>query len=456
MADFKRGGNRSGAPVTVSRRLALAAVSDVTHNGAYTSEALSRALRSEPAIKPQDRALVAEITNGTIANLAYIDHIISKFTERTPERRVRDILRISVYQLFWLTRVPENAVCDEAVKLVKFVRLDTLAGLVNAVLRNILRNRDTALELPQGDEALRLSVQYSMPEFACRRIIAQYGADAARRILAWGGRRYTVIRPALDKFSPAELEAELARRNVEYARSPFEGLYRIRGLGDIENDELYRRGLIYIQGEASWLCAQAVRPKPGMRVLDACAAPGGKSLAIAQRMQGSGRVFACDIYPHRVDLIRAACRRTHTDTVRAVQQDATVFNSAWENSMDAVLCDVPCSGLGVVDAKPDIKLRLTEAELDSLPGLQSSILANCARYVVPGGRLVYSTCTILQAENQSVVKAFLADHTDFEPEDIGDIVPPELRGAVSDGMLALAGGIDDCEGFFIASLKRKK
>ncbi len=444
--------NRS---VTPSRRAAYDALHRVLREGAYSGLALDEVLDAA-RLSAVDRALATEIFYGTLDKLLRIDWALGRLMQRAPEGAVQDVLRMAAYQLLYLERVPANAACDEAVRLARALGYERATGLVNGVLRNLMRRR-AELEQPEAgaDPIARMSIEHSMPEFVCQRLVAQYGAAQAEAILAWRGERFTVLRPNVLRISPAEFERALDAARISWQRSPVPGAYRATGLGAVARQELFRRGLMSVQGESSLMCALALEPRPGMQLLDACAAPGGKSAALIELMQGAGRVYACDVHAHRVELIRALAARLGHDGIKPRQQDATRFNPEWEGAMDGVLCDAPCSGLGVASGKPDIKLRLTPEGLAQLPELQARILANCARYVKPGGALVYSTCTILEAENQAVVKSFLSAHAEFELDDLTPRVPERFRGAVRDGMLALLGCRDGVDGFFVARMTRR-
>ena len=450
---------RPGAPRvadgTPSRRAAHRALGLVTREGAYAGLALDRVL-GEAHLSAADRALATEIFYGTLEHMAKIDLLLGQLMARAPEKQVLDVLRISLYQLMYLERVPASAVCDEAVGLTRALGFEGATGMVNGVLRNFVRRRGE-LKLPAREDGLEryLAVEYSMPEFVCAALVNQYGAEQAERILAWRGGRYIVVRPNTLRIDAAEFERRLDAAELRYERSRVPGAYRVYGLGAVDKNALYRQGLFSVQGESSLLCAQVLSPRPGMQVLDACAAPGGKSAALAELMQGAGRVYACDLHAHRVELIRALAARLGHDMIKVRQQDAARFVPDWEQAMDAVLCDVPCSGLGVVAAKPDIRLNITQAELKELPRIQAAILDNSSRYVRPGGTLVYSTCTLLDAENQSVVRGFLARRPEFKLDDVSAYVPECFRAGVRDGMLTLMGSRDDVDGFFIARMVRR-
>lgn len=440
---------------TPSRRAAHKALGLVTRDKAYAGLALDKVL-SEERLSAQDKALATEIFYGTLEHIAKLDFLLGQLMTRSPEPAIQDVLRISAYQMLYLERIPESAVCDVAVKITRALGFESATGMVNGVLRNLARKREE-LKQPVREDGIEhfLSIEYSMPEFVCRRLVEQYGADEAERILAWKPQRFITVRPNALRISAAEFEARLDKLELRWERSRVPGAYRVFGMGAVDRNPLYRQGLFSVQGESSLMCAQVIAPKPGMQVLDACAAPGGKAAALAEMMQGSGRVYACDLHAHRVELIRASAVRLGHDTIKPRVQDAAKFVPDWEGSMDAVLCDVPCSGLGVIAAKPDIKLNITQDELEKLPEIQAAILDNCARYVRRGGTLVYSTCTILKSENQDVVNAFLKKHPEFKLCDVKAYVPECFNAGIEDGMLTLLGCRDDVDGFFMARMERR-
>ena len=443
--------------VTPSRKAAYDALRLVLRQSGYSGLELNKVFSAQ-MLSPVDKGLATEIFYGTLEHLRKIDLALSQLYETEPTPEVLDILRMSVYQLMYLDRVPEHSVCDEAVKLTKAIGLTPISGFVNGVLRSFCRQRGE-LRFPKEDEEdgiPYLACESALPDFVCRLLIAQYGYENTKNMLLNRSGRYMVLRPNAMRISEAEFERGMTGEGWAFEKAVIPGAYRVSGVQAVDASNMFRRGLFSVQSESSLLCAQAVGARPSMRVLDACAAPGGKACAIAESMNGTGRVFACDLHAHRVELIRAQAQRLGLeDNVRVRQQDATVFVPEWENAMDAVLCDVPCSGLGVLSSKPDIRLRLTREELISLPQVQSAILENCARYVRKGGTLVYSTCTILGSENRDVVTRFLAAHPEFALDDIRPFVPQELADAADGGMLNILPGVHTTEGFFIARMKRK-
>ena len=262
-------------------------------------------------------------------------------------------------------------------------------------------------------------------------------------------------RPSRARMDGAAFEAWLDGQKLTWRRGDAEDAYIVSDAGNLAAHEGYRQGLFSIQGESAMLAALAVGARPGMQILDACAAPGGKTCLMAERMGTSGRVYAWDVHPHRVELIRAAARRLGLENVRPGERDARRMAPDMRLTMDAALVDAPCSGLGVIAEKPDIKYRQTEEGLNALPLLQARILEACAGAVKVGGLLVYATCTILPDENEKVVRAFLGAHPEFEPETSDGWLPEKLRPCYSGGMLQVLPHRDGLDGFFIARLRRK-
>ena len=298
-------------------------------------------------------------------------------------------------------------------------------------------------------------MRYSVAPELAKRLIAAYGEEEAVAIMADRPRPSQTIRFNAMKTDAAGFENYLKTHDVIFERGIVPGAYRCPAAGNLARLDGFRNGYFSIQGESSMLAALAVEPKPGMNVLDACAAPGGKSALIAETMSDVGRVYAWDVHEHRVELIRAAKQRLKLDSLRPAVRDARKPCADFDLYMDAVLVDAPCSGLGVIADKPDIKYRFTDAQLETLLPLQAEILENCARFVKVGGLLVYSTCTILPEENEQQVRAFLERHPEFVPETGADYLPEPLRCRCENGMAQLLSHRDHVEGFFIARMRRK-
>ncbi len=453
-----------------ARDVALDALRYVSRDGAYAAQALDRALRPEPKpsdTKPPrelrlsdvDRRLAASIFYFALENRLRIETCLAARLKDRPEREVMEILCIAAAQILFMDKIPDHAAVDEAVKQTRRARRENQTALVNAVLRGLIRDRDEGkLALPEreAEPEAYISQRYSFALPLAKRLIDAYGLDEAERIAAWSpDRRTETVRPNRMRMTDAEFETWLDANKLEWSRGIVPGAYRIANAGRLASHAGYRAGLFSIQGESSMLAALAVEAKPGMQILDACAAPGGKSCLIAEAMNGAGRVHAWDLHAHRVELIRSAARRLGLDNVRPAQRDAARFNESMAGMMDAALVDAPCSGLGVTGDKPDIKYRLTGEGIEALAEVQRGILDACAGYVRPGGLLVYSTCTILPEENGKQIDAFLARHPEFAPDEGCAWLPEALRGEWRDGRIQILPSRDGLDGFFIARLRRK-
>ena len=450
---------RGDKPLTSPRDAALQALRDVVREDAYASQALDKRLE-EARLRSDDRRLAASLFYSAVENRLYIEYVLGRFMDKKPEPTVNDILHIAAAQILFMDRVPDHAAVDEAVKQVRAARREGFAGMVNGVLRNLIRARDAGeLSLPDRQETPveYLSVRYSIAESAARRLIDAYGLEEAEQIASWTpSHRAQTVRPNAMRLDAAAFEKWLDGQKLSWQRGTVPDAYVIEDAGNLSATEGYRQGLFSIQGQSAMLAARAVEPRGGMRILDACAAPGGKTCLMAERMGGSGRVFAWDVHAHRVELIRAAARRLGLDNVRPSERDARLPATDLVLSMDAVLVDAPCSGLGVIADKPDIKYRQSEESLDALPPLQRQILDACAGAVKPGGLLVYATCTILPGENGEQVRAFLSRHPEFEPDNGDGWLPEALRPHLSQGMLQILPHRDGLEGFFIARMRRRR
>lgn len=441
-----------------ARRLALNALSDVTRVDAYAGLALDKALRAS-TLPPEEKRLATSIFYSAVENLLRIDYILRQFVERMPEPIVEDILRIAAAQLLFMDKLPDHAVVDEAVKQARAFRGDGYTALVNGTLRNLIRARDGGT-IQYPDPAVRpiqaLAVEYSVPEPLVKRLMDEYGMEFTRALLSYRpDERWETLRPNRMMMDDKQFEAYIQGRGWACQAGPVPGSFRVRAAGDLPSDPDFRRGLFSIQGASSMLAAMAVQPKRGMRILDACAAPGGKACLMAEMMNGTGRVFAWDLHEHRVELIRAAKKRLNLDNLRPAAHDASVVRREMiEEPLDAVLIDAPCSGLGVMINKPDIKYRQNDQSISELVETQKQILEACCQYVKLGGALVYSTCTILPDENARQVERFLQNHREFRLDTDMSYLPREIRDKAENGMLQLYAHRDGMEGFFIARMIR--
>lgn len=446
-------------PSVEARRLALVALSDVARAGAYAGLALDKQLRAS-SISPEDKRLATSIFYSALENRLRIDYLLGQFLGRKPEPILEDILHIAVAQILFMDKIPDHAACDQAVRLTKRFGRESASGMVNGVLRNLMRARDAG-ELTYPDRTQfpvrYLSVMYSLPEPLVKRLVDAYGEAEAERMIAYRpDERVETVRPNALQMDDEAFEAYAARKGWSWRPGPVPGCLVLTRPGDLTGDPDFRAGAYSVQGPSSMLAALAMEPKPGMQILDACAAPGGKSCLMAERMNNTGRVYAWDLHPHRVELIKAAQARLGLDNLRPAVRDASVFRPDSEGVMDGVLVDAPCSGLGVMINKPDIKYRQSEQSIAGLVEAQRAILEACCRYVRPGGLLVYSTCTVLPEENGEQVRAFLARHPEFEPDLETGWLPEALRPLVREGTLQLQAHLNGMEGFFIARMRRRR
>lgn len=452
-------GNRPrkpAAPVQPSaRKLALKVLLDVHENGAYAALSLNKTLPRD--LKPEERRLTTQLVYGTLENEVKIDHALNQLTEYPARDAVtRDALRLGVFQILFLERVPDSAAVDESVKLVKQMGAEASAGFVNAVLRNLIRQKDE-LSWPDAekDPEKWLHVESSAPLWLVKKLIEAYGFDTAKQMLTYREASHpTTVRPNLLKLDDHGFEDLLRKKNLSFRAGVAPHAYLLEGVTEPGFDPDYQAGLYSIQGQSSMLAAEAVQARPGMKILDACAAPGGKSAYLCETMQLTGRVYAWELHEKRALLLDGVRRRLGLDNLRTAVKDACEYRPDMEKTLDAVLLDAPCSGTGVLSQKPDIKLRLKESDLPAIVETQKKLLNTVCRYVRPGGLLVYSTCSVLPEENKAQIEAFLKEHPEYTTEPMPLSFPAELRQQQDALGLQLLGFRDQVEGFYIVRLRR--
>lgn len=423
-----------------ARDAALRALTACRADGAWSDGALKQALSGLDA---RDAALASRLCYGVLQNRMRIDFWLDGFLKGKTQPVVRDILRLAVYQLRFSDKIPASAAVNEAVEQAKRFANPAAARFVNGVLRSFLR-------CPALPEPQELSVRYSHPAELTALLVKEFGAERAECLLqSHNEAPETVLQVNTLKTDLPSLARALEQAGVQATPHPWlENCLTVRGTGSLERLEAFQRGWFYVQDAAARLAAMASGVEPGMRVLDCCAAPGGKSFAAALQMQNRGTVLSCDIHPHKLRLIAAGAERLGITCIETRLRDARETDN--EAPFDAVICDVPCSGLGVIRKKPDIRYKPLEP-LARLPELQRAILENVCRYVKPGGTLVYSTCTVLRRENEAVAEAFLKEHPDLSPE---TIPAPTGFGLENDGMLTLLPFKHDTDGFFICRMRK--
>jgi 16S rRNA (cytosine967-C5)-methyltransferase len=443
---------------TRTRFLALNILREVNQDSRYANISLKENLRGE-SLSDRDAAFVTQLVYGTLEKQITIDYFLKKFAAfKRVNPWIINILRLGAYQILYLDRVPDSAACNEAVKLCKLHGLFALQGFVNGILRNVARNKDK-LVLPDENLSLpeNLSLQYGFPKWLVDKWIKDYGPVTAEDIMKPADMDDAVsVRVNTMKISHEELKEKLAQSGL----SVLDGYHmkealRIANAGDIEANPFFQQGYFTVQGESSMLDAHIVDPQPGETILDACSSPGGKAIHMAELMKGQGRIIAWDVHEHRVDLIERNRARMDARIVEPSVNDASADQPDLADRFDRVLIDAPCSGLGIIHKKPDIKLNIKPEGLTELLGLQEKILTACSSYVKPGGILVYSTCTINPRENEKMVQKLLANRQDFILEDPSPYTPDTLKPAIKDRMIQLIPSRDRTDGFFIARLRRK-
>lgn len=445
--------------IDLARDTAVRIVYRVLREGGYSNIAVKQEL-DESRLGRLDKALVTEIVNGTLRNLARIDWIKSRFIKKTDiEPWIEDIIRCGIYQIIFLDRVPDSAVCNESAELARSHGHEGTVKFVNGVLRNISRNKDK-LEYPDKEKNYikYLSVYYSHPEWMVKKFVKDYGKEFTVALLTADNETppFTIRCNSL-KTNRLELISLLTAENIECREGSFNPeAISIRGTSSIEGRESFQKGYYQVQDESSMLVAHVVDPRPGDSVLDICSAPGGKTTHIAELMGNDGRIVARDIHPHKLKLVEENCKRLGVKIVETELFDATKFDEGSIGRFDRVLLDAPCSGLGVIRRKPDLRWKKEPDNFMELYVLQGKMLDLASRYVKPGGKLIYSTCTINKMENMSVVKNFLSAHPDYDLESLEGLIPEAL---VSDnarkGWLELFPNTHGTDGFFIARIGKR-
>ena len=431
------------------REIAVQALLHCEKQNAWSDAYLNALLLRE---KPEKReaALGYRIFAGVLQNREACDWYLKPYIRGKLQPEVKAILRSAVYQLAFLDKIPVSAAVNEAVELAKRLTNPGAAKLTNAVLRRL-----TAAglpELPDGDDAESLSVRYSHPLEWTEYWHTLLGAENARRLLECDNRPApTCFRVNRLKASPEEALRALREDGVEAKPMAMADFFTAEQTGAVTELRAFREGLITVQDPAAALPALAAGVKPGMRVLDACAAPGGKSFLLAQQMEDRGSILSCDLHEKKLRHIREGAERLGVSIIETKAQDARTPDRALNGAFDAVLADVPCSGLGVVRKKPEIRYK-TLAEIAPLPEIQSAILEGLSACVKPGGVLCYSTCTLVKAENEDVVAAFLAGHPEFSRE---PLPLPEPFGLTERGERTIWPFEYDTDGFFLCRMRKK-
>lgn len=426
-----------------ARLAALTALEKCRRSGAWSTEAIDSAIKKFD-LDRRSAALASHIFLGVMQNLTLCDYYIDKLSNINIEPKVRDILRCAVYQILFMDRIPDSAAVNEAVKQTKSTGFSRASGFVNAVLRKLSSNKASLPELPNKPSIAYLSTRYSHPEWLTKRLCDEKGYEFAEAFL---GANNAVPDMALQINTLKTDMAKLSERGFEF--EPCDKLDNciipLQLKGSITTCPEFAEGLFYVQDPAAAAAVSIMELKPKMTVLDCCAAPGGKSFAAAIAMQNKGSILSCDIHEKKLRLIDEGAKRLGIDIITTRLADA---RECRHGEFDAVICDVPCSGIGVIRKKPDIRFK-DEESIAKLPEIQLAILCNAATSLKVGGVLMYSTCTVLKSENVDVVTAFLNVNADFvlEPFETG-------FGKASNGYYTFWPNVDGTDGFFVCKLRR--
>lgn len=444
-----------------ARYLAYKILFDIEVNGNYSNMALNKYL-NEAGLDDQDKGFVTELVYGIIEKKRYLDYMINKMSKikvRKMQHSVKLVLRMGVYQLVYMDGVTDYATINESVNIMK--KLDKRsASFVNAVLRNISRNLDEVKDISLNTVD-KLAIYYSYENWIVENLVKEYGFERTEAILrALSQKPNIYLRVNRTKLRPGQsmdyLVCQIIGRLIDQGleASRVEGLeeaIKVKGLKSIDKHPLFREGYVSVQDISSILVAKVMDPKRESRVLDLCAAPGGKSTHIGELMENTGHLISQDIFDHKIKLMNTYARRLGLNNMEARLGDALVLNDDYIGKFDYVLCDVPCSGMGIVRRKPEIKYK-KEEEVENLPDLQYQILENASSYLKEGGILIYSTCTIFKQENTDVVDRFLNNHKDYELDDLGTI--KEFLGIGDKGLVKILPDRYEMDGFFISRMKK--
>ncbi|MBI2619474.1 MAG: 16S rRNA (cytosine(967)-C(5))-methyltransferase RsmB [Ignavibacteriales bacterium] len=410
------------------RGTAVKILNRVDRSDAYLDRLIDAELRSNE-MNELDKALMNEIVTGSIRWRAKLDWVLTGFFHGNftkAETNIKNALRVALYQVLFLDKVPHSAAVNESVEFIKRLRGQKVADLVNAVLRNILRNLEN-IRYPdvKEDQIQHLAVVESHPQWIVKRWVQRFGFDEAKQLLEANNRRPDLtLRVNSLKIDFNYFLSKLAELQVQFARSQVLDFFvRVKHMAGIGASEMFRQGFFVVQDESAGLAVKLLDPRPGDRVLDLCAAPGGKTTYIGELMKNVGEIVAVDRYESRLNLVKAACQRLGVVNAHFITGDAAELKTV---PGDKVLLDVPCSGLGVLAKKPDAKWKREPEDLDHLTQIQETILTNAATLVKPGGGMVYSTCTTEPEENHELVRKFIAGHPEFTVDSAAQYVNPTL------------------------------
>ena len=440
-----------------ARELALKALISLRRESAWSDKALNKIISgSTPDAK--DLALATRITNGVLQNRAFCDYYIRLYSSvpiSKIEPQILDILRISFYQMVFLTKIPHSAAVNEGVKLAKKHSHPRAAAYANAVLRKFAANADNLPNIKADTDAEKLSVQFSHPLWLTDAFLQRLGYAEAEALLNANNADDIPITAQINtlRYTAGEAKKLFAADGVNAETHSFlSDCLLLNGAGNIAEMNAFKKGAFYVQDAAAKLSVMVSGVREGDTVIDCCAAPGGKSFAAAIAMKNQGKIIALDKYENKLHLIKEGASRLGIEIIEAFMRDSSQFHGEYAETANVVIADVPCSGTGVIRKKPEIRYKPLE-EIAGLPKIQKSILQNVSGYVKPGGALLYSTCSLLKMENEDVIAEFLNNNSDFTVEKPD--LPKELNRNFSGSGTTLWPQRDDTDGFFICKLRRK-
>ena len=441
-----------------AREIAVYALIDILEQQSYNNLTLKKVLNENKNISSQDRAFITELVNGTLRNIIFIDYIINSFSNTKTKKMkplILNILRISVYQIKFMEKIPVSAVCNEAVNFTKKKKMNGLSGFVNGVLRNIARNIDNIAMPDEKKEPVKfLATKYSYESWVIEKWIAQFGYEKTKEICM-----ANILAPKIcicvntNKTTKNELKHILTKEGmqVEDGKISKNSLY-IRKTKNIADSKAFKNGLFHIMDESSMLSVEILQPKVSETIIDVCSSPGGKSFYCSYVMNNTGKIFSRDIHNHKIELMNDTIKRLDIKNIKLELKDATKFYEENEEMADKLIIDAPCSGFGIVRKKPDIKYTKTKEDIKELVNVQREILKSSYKYVKKGGILLYSTCTLFEEENIKNVKWFCENY-DFE---LCSIDYPLKVDTLEKGYINILPNMFNTDGFFIAKLKRLK
>jgi len=441
-----------------AREIALNILVDVNEKGAYSNIAIYKHLQN--SMDKRDENLVREIVYGVLENRLYIDYIISKVSKiklKKLSALILEILRIGVYQIVFMDRIPDSAAVNESVNLSRKYSHKGTLGYVNGVLRNISRNKEELIKINKNNVSEYLSTKYSHPKWIVDRWLKEYGEKFTEELCIANNQKPKLnVRVNILKTSREDLKERLTNKGYDVIETKYshygliiENPYRITELDE------FRKGYFTIQDESSMLVSQIMNPEKDSLVVDACSGPGGKATHMAEIMDNKGKIISRDVYEHKIKLIEDNCERLGIDIIETQIQDASAIDEYLVNRADYLLIDAPCTGFGLIRRRPEIKWNREEKDINNLLSVQKDILNTCSKYLKVGGILIYSTCTIISEENIKMIRNFLKDNKDFKLIGFKELIKEDQNlSGTENGYIQLFPNISSTDGFFIAKMKK--